>query len=246
MAEFDGKVALVLGGSRGIGAATCRRMAAHGAAVVIGYHSQAEAAEALAAEIVAAGGRATTVGGDIAATGTAETAVVRALAEFGRLDMLVVTAGVSSTGPLAETGPEEFARVFGANVLGTLLAVRAAVPYLTAPGGRIVTLASRLAMNPNVNGALYAGSKAAVVAMTEAWAKELGPRGITVNAVAPGMIETDMTREAVAARGAAVAAATPLGRIGQPDDVAAVIAFLASEDAGWVTGRTIRVDGGIV
>jgi 3-oxoacyl-[acyl-carrier protein] reductase len=246
MTSLEGKVAYVTGGSRGIGAATSRLLAARGAAVVIGYGTGADQAEALAQDIRSTGGRAAISGGNVTQKTTAEAGVAKALASFGRLDILVAAAGTSSQGMLADLTEDAYRAAFDTNVLGTLWAIQAAAPHLASPGGRIVTLSSRLAQNPFAGGAIYAGTKAAVIAMTESFAKELGSRGITVNSVAPGMIETDMTREAVAARGAAVAAQTPLGRIGQPEDVAAVVAFLASDDARWVTGRTIRTDGGIV
>jgi 3-oxoacyl-[acyl-carrier protein] reductase len=241
---LSGKVAIVTGGSRGIGAAVATTLAARGAAVVVGYGREAAAAEAVAAKIGAAGGRAAVAGGDARDPATAEAAVAAAQRAFGRLDILVTAAGVSVYRPLAEIDEAHVRDVFDVNVLGTVLAIRAASPHLPE-GGRIVTFASRLALNPLPGSAIYSASKAAVIGLTQTFALELGPRGITVNAVAPGMIETDMTREAVAARGAAVAAATPLRRIGQPDDVAGVVAFLASDDARWITGRTLRADGGL-
>lgn len=243
---LDGKVAFVTGASRGIGAETARLLASRGASVVVGYGAAADEANAVAEEIRRAGGRAEVSGGDVRDAATAEAGVAAALEAFGRLDILVTAAGIASYLPLGEIDEAHYRDVFDVNVLGTIHAIRAAAPHLASPGGRIVTLASRRAANPDPGTAVYSGSKAAVVAMTEAFAKELGPRGITVNAVSPGLIETDMTRDAVASRGEAAAAATPLGRIGQPGDVAAVIAFLASDDARWVTGRVIRADGGIV
>ena len=243
---LHGKVALVTGASRGIGAATARLLAERGAAVVLGYGKAAAEAAALAAEIRDAGGKAEISGGDVRLGATAEAAVATAVRAFGRLDILVTAAGISGRYLLAEIDEALYREVYDINVLGTLLAIQAAAPHLTAPGGRIITISSRLARNPAPGAALYSGSKAAVVAMTEAFAKELGGRGITVNSVAPGLIETDMTRAAVANRGASVVAETPLGRLGQPGDVAGVVAFFASDDAAWVTGRTLRADGGIV
>jgi 3-oxoacyl-[acyl-carrier protein] reductase len=246
METLDGKVAVITGGSRGIGAATARLLARRGAAVVIVYATSEGPARALADEIAAAGGKARISGGDVRDPATSAAAVRAALDAFGGLDILVTAAGVGSQGALGEITEARYREVFDINLLGTLLPIQAAAPHLTAPGGRIVTISSRLAQNPFPGSALYAGAKAAVLAMTEALARELGPRGITVNTVLPGMIETAMTREAVAERGAAVAAQTPLGRIGQPEDVARAIAFFASEDSRWVTGRAMRVDGGIV
>lgn len=245
MEKLAGKVALITGGSRGIGAATAQLLAKRGAAVVIVYGSSERPANALADQIRQQGGQAAVAGGDLRLGATAEAAVRCALDSFGRLDILVTAAGVSSLAPLSAITEADYRSLFDINVLGTLLSVQAAAPHLTSPGGRIITVSSRLAQNPFPGAALYSGSKAAVLAMTQAFAKELGPRGITVNAVLPGMIETEMTREAVAARGASVAAETPLRRIGQPEDVARAIAMLASEESGWITGQAVRVDGGL-
>jgi 3-oxoacyl-[acyl-carrier protein] reductase len=246
MGQFDGKVALVTGGSRGIGAECARLLAMRGASVIVGYGQAAGEAEAVASVIRDTGGRAATSGGDARDPATGKAAVAKALETFGGLDILVTSAGVLGNAPLEDIDAEMFRTVYEINVLGTLLTIQAAVPHMTSPGGRIVTFSSRFAVNPPAGNAAYSASKAAVIAMTETFAKELGPRGITVNAVAPGLIETDMTREIVAARGEAMAAQTPLGRIGLPGDVAGVVAFLASDDARWVTGRTVRADGGIV
>jgi len=135
--------------------------------------------------------------------------------------------------------------ILDANVLGTVLLTQAVLAHLTAPGGRIINFASALAFRPIPASSVYAASKAAVATLTHAWSKELGPRGITVNAIAPGVIETDMTAAILADRGAAVVAATPLGRIGQTDDIAGIALFLCSAEAGWITGRTIIADGGV-
>lgn len=244
--QLNGKVALVTGGSQGIGAATARLLASRGAAVVVGYSRSADAAVAVADAILAAGGRADIVGGDVRDPAAAAAAVARAIDSFGRLDILVTAAGISGRWLLADIDEAHYRDVFDVNVWGTVVAIQAAAPHMTSPGGRIVTVTSRMALNPMPGAALYSGAKAAVNAMTEAFAKELGDRGITVNAVAPGLIESDRMRDAVATRGHETVALTPLGRIGQPDDVAGVVAFLASDDARWVTGRVIRVDGGIV
>lgn len=246
MGQFDRKVALVTGGSRGIGAECARLLAARGASVVVGYGQSAGDAETVAQAIRKAGGQAEISGGDARDPATGTAAVTKAMETYGRLDILVTSAGVMGYALLEDIDPEIFRTVYDTNVLGTLLMIQAAVPHMTSPGGRIVTFSSRFALSPLAGNAAYSASKAAVIAMTETFAKELGPRGITVNSVAPGLIETDMTREAVATRGVAVTAQTPLGRIGQPGDVAGVVAFLASDDARWVTGRTVRADGGIV
>ncbi|MDN2578657.1 glucose 1-dehydrogenase [Aquibium sp. ELW1220] len=243
--SFEGKAVLVTGGSRGIGAAVARRFGSLGAHVAVGYRSGRDAAEALAAEIVAAGGTAVAVAGDVAVPSQAQAMVTRAHDAFGRLDVLVNAAGVGPYLPLAEIDEAHCRAIFDTNVLGTIMLTQAAAPLLPSPGGRIVHFASRLAFNPIPTSSVYSASKAAVVTLVHGFARELGPRGITVNAVAPGVIETDMTADILRERGEQILAATPLRRIGQPDDIAGVVTFLASADAGWVTGRTIIADGGL-
>lgn len=244
--QFENKVAWVTGGTRGIGKSVVRMFARRGGSVLIGYSSHGEDAENLANEIRNAGGKAETAGGDVRDPDAARAAVRRALDSFGRLDVVVTSAGVAGRDHLEEIDEEKYRRTYDINVWGTIVTIQAAAPHLSAPGGRIITVTSRAALNPFAGAALYAGAKAAVNAITESFARELGPRGITVNAVAPGLIESERMAAAVATRGHETVALTPLGRIGQPDDVADVVAFLASEDSRWVTGRVLRVDGGIV
>jgi 3-oxoacyl-[acyl-carrier protein] reductase len=243
--SFEGKAVLVTGGSRGIGAAVVRRFGSLGAHVAVGYRSGRDAAEALCAEIAAAGGTAVAVAGDVAVPAQAQAMVGRAHEAFGRLDVLVNAAGIGPYLPLAEIDEAHCRAIFDTNVLGTIMLTQAAAPLLPSPGGRIVHFASRLAFNPLPTSSVYSASKAAVVTLVHGFARELGPRGITVNAVAPGVIETDMTADILRERGEQILAATPLRRIGQPDDIAGVVTFLASADAGWVTGRTIIADGGL-
>lgn len=243
--RFDGKAILVTGGSRGIGAAVARRLAGEGAAVAIGYRAAADAAGRMVAAIEAGGGRAIAVAGDLGASGAAEAMVAAAHAGLGRLDGMVNAAGIGPYRPLAEVDEDYIRSIFDTNVTAAIMLTRAAAAVLPSPGGRIVHFASRLAYNPLPTSTVYAASKAAVVALTHGYARELGPRGITVNAVAPGLIETDMTADIIVERGAGIRAMTPLGRIGQPDDVAGIVAFLLSDDARWVTGRTILADGGL-
>ena len=246
MATTDGsaKVALVAGGSRGIGAAVARRLAADGLAVAVGYRSAATEADAIVRDIEAAGGQAVAVQGDIGRDGDAARMVEAVVQRFGRLDVLVNTAGVGPYRPLATVDEAYVREMFDTNVLGSIMLTKAAAAAMR-DGGRIVHFASRLAYSPIPTSTVYAASKAAVIALTHGYAKELGPRGITVNAVAPGVIETDMTTKIIAERGEQIRATTPLGRIGQPDDIAGIVAFLASDDARWVTGRTILADGGL-
>ncbi len=239
------KVALVIGGSRGIGAAVARRFAADGCSVAIGYCTNRQAAEGVVSEITAAGGRSASVQGDITERGDAQKVVQETLYHFSKIDILVVSAGIAPYRPLQAVDSAFVRKIFDVNVLGVILAIQAALPHLPSPGGRIITFASGLAFRPIPTSSVYAASKAAVVSITHAFSKELGPKGITINAVAPGVIETEMTAEILKQRGTEILSATPLGRIGQPTDIAGIVVFLASAEAGWITGRTILADGGV-
>lgn len=245
MAGLEGKRVLVTGGSRGIGAAVARRFAADGAQVAIGYRSGTAEAEALAQALRAAGATVHLVAGDVADPAQAAAMVQTAHRALGGLDILVNAAGIGPYLPLAAITPDHVRSLLDINIGGTVFLTQAAAALITAPGGRIIHFSSRLAQNPLPTSAVYSATKAAVNTLVHAFARELGPRGITVNAVAPGVIETDMTRQIIAERGAQIRAATPLARIGQPQDVTGVVAFLASADAGWITGRTLIVDGGL-
>ena len=171
--------------------------------------------------------------------------VAQVVARFGHIDVLVNCAGIGGNRPFEACDPDFFHAIFDTNVLGTVTVIQAALPHLTAPGGRIINFSSGLATRPIPTSSIYAASKAAVAALSHALAKEFGPRGITVNTIAPGVIETDMTTDILAERGAGILAMTPLGRIGQTDDIAGIALFLASPDAGWLTGRTLIADGGV-
>ena len=240
------KVALVIGGSRGIGASVAQRFGTCGCRVAIGYRARSDAAEKVAAQIVAAGGRCVTAKGNITEAAGAQKIVDVCVNQYGQIDILVISAGVAPYRPLDAVDAAFVREVFDANVLGTILATQAALPNLTSPGGRIVNFASGLAFRPIPTTSVYAASKAAVMSLTHAFSKELGPKGITVNAVAPGVIETDVTTAILEQRGGEILAATPLGRIGQPVDIAGIVIFLASPDAGWITGRTILADSGVL
>jgi 3-oxoacyl-[acyl-carrier protein] reductase len=246
MRPFDDKTVLVTGGSRGIGAAVVARFAQLGARVAIGYREREDAARRLADTIEAAGGAALPVKGDLAREDDIEPIVARTLERFGGIDILVNCAAVAPYRPLESIDAAHIREIFDANVMGAALITKAVAPHLPSPGGRIIHFSSRLAYGPIPTSSIYAASKAAVIALVQAFSKELGPRGITVNAVAPGVIETDMTLDVLRERGAAIRAGTPLGRIGQPDDIAGVVTFLASPEAGWITGRTILADGGFM
>lgn len=243
--RFDGKSVLVAGGSRGIGAEIARRFGAEGAKVAIGYRAASGAANRLVAELRDDGGEAIALAGDIGVPDEAE-AMVRATHDaFDRIDIVVNTAGIGPYLPLEKIDADHFHAIFNTNVLGTIMLTRAAAPLLPSPGGRIIHFSSRLAFNPLPTTSVYSASKAAVTTLVHAYARELGPKGITVNAVAPGVIETDMTAQIIVERGEQIRSMTPLGRIGQPEDIAGIVAFLASDDAGWITGRTIIADGGL-
>jgi 3-oxoacyl-[acyl-carrier protein] reductase len=240
-----GKVVLVTGGSRGIGAAIARRFASVGSKVVIGCRNGGAAAKAVLDDIAAKGTEGVAVLGDIANPEAAQAIVAQLVAQFGHIDVVVNCAGISDHRPFEASDPAFFHAIFNTNVLGTIAVIQAALPHLTAPGGRIINFSSALATRPIPKTSIYSASKAAVAALSHALAKELGPRGITVNTIAPGVIETEMTTSVLAERGANILSMTPLGRIGQPDDVSGVALFLASPDAGWLTGRTFIVDGGV-
>ena len=239
-----GKVALVAGGSRGIGTAVARRLAKDGMAVAVGYRNSAAEAEAIVRDIQAAGGQALAVQGDVGHDGDPAQMVDETVQHFGRFDVLVNTAGIGPYRALDAVDEAYIRAMFDTNVTGAIMLTKAAAAVMQE-GGRIIQVSSRLAYSPIPTSTVYAASKAAVQVMVHGFAKELGSRGITVNAVAPGVIETDMTTKIIAERGEQIRATTPLGRIGQPDDIAGIVAFLASDDARWITGRTILADGGL-
>ena len=246
VAGLEGKVVLVTGGSRGIGAAISRRFAALGSRVVIVYRSDHEAApRSWPINWPAPTVNCIAVQGDIAEPDDIKAVVASTVEQFGGIDVLVNCAGIGGNRPLGKIDAAFVRKIMDTNVLGTVLMAEASLPHLTSPGGRIINISSGLAYRPIPGSSVYSASKAAVVALTHALGKELGPRGITVNCVAPGVIETDMTTTILAERGDQILAMTPLARIGQPDDIAGIVTFLASSEAGWVTGRTIIADGGI-
>jgi len=242
---LSGKTVLVTGGSRGIGAAIARRFASVGSKLAIGCRGKSAAAAEVLDDIATMGTEGVAVLGDIADPEAARAMVAQAVQRFGHLDVVVNCAGISDHRPFEASDPAFFHAIFDTNVLGTIAVIQAALPHLAAPGGRIINFSSGLATRPIPGTSIYAASKAAVAALSHALAKEFGPRGITVNTIAPGVIETDMTTGILAERGQSILAMTPLGRIGQPDDISGVALFLASPDAGWLTGRTFIVDGGV-
>jgi len=239
------RVALVTGGSRGIGAAIVRRLARDGFAVAINYASSAHEADALAAEIRDAGGRALAVRADVSKAAEVTALFDQVQAELGRIDVLVNSAGVLSVQPLADTTDEQFERTFDINTRGTFNTLRAAATRL-ADGGRVVNVSSTtIALNlPGY--AIYIGSKAAVESFTHVFSKELRGRQITVNAVAPGPVATELFLKGKSPELIEhFTKLPPLERLGQPEDIAGVVSFLAGPDSGWVNGQILRANGGI-
>jgi 3-oxoacyl-[acyl-carrier protein] reductase len=247
MSDLKGKVAVVTGGSKGIGAAIAKALSAAGAAVVVNYASSKTDAEHVVAAIAAKGGKAIAVKGDVAKPADVERLFDETKKAFGRLDVLVNNAGVYKYVPIEQTTADEFNRQFNTNVLGTLLAIKEAVKHFGPNGGSIINMSSVVSLKPVATAAIYSATKSAVDAITRALAVELGPRKIRVNAIAPGLTETEGTHDAGMIGSdfqKASLATIPLGRLGQPDDIARVAVFLASDDAGWITGERIPASGG--
>jgi len=247
MNKLNNKVAIVTGASKGIGAGIARRLAADGAQVVVNYASSRSGADKVVADIVSAGGAAIAVGADVTSEAQAIALVEAAIARFGRLDIVVNNAGIYQLAPIEDSTEALYRRQFDLNVLGPLLVIRAALPYLVE-GGSIINIGSNVTRVLPPDSAVYTGTKGALDAITGVLARELGPRGIRVNAVNPGMIETEGTHAAGAIGSAFQAwyeSLTPLGRIGQVQDVAPIVSYLASSDAGWVTGEIILASGGM-
>ena len=246
MSRLSGKVALVTGASKGIGAAIATALAAEGAAVAVNYASDKAGADKTVAAITAAGGRAVAVQGSVA--DAAERIVAETVVAFGKVDVLVNNAGVYAKFPLADITAAEFHRQFDTNVLGLLLTTQAAAAHFPAEGGSVINVGSVVSRITPPEGAIYNATKGAVDAITATLAKELGPRQIRVNSVNPGLVETEGTHAAGYVKGdygSTVASRTPLGRLGQPQDIAGVAVFLASDDSRWVTGETIITAGGV-
>jgi 3-oxoacyl-[acyl-carrier protein] reductase len=245
--SLSGKIAIVTGGSRGIGAAICRRLARDGARVVVNYSAAAAPAEAVVAEVRAAGGEAVVVKADLTDPAGAKALLDGAAAAFGgaRPDILVANAGAYDARPIDQIDLAHYQKLFDLNVRGPVL-VAAEMARRMNDNGRIVCISSAAARQAAAGAGVYAASKAAVEALVRCWAVDLGPRGITVNAVAPGTTGTEAVNANFPdAAKQAVIAKTSLARLGRPNDIADVVAFLCSDDARWVTGTHVDATGGV-
>src|SRR5260370_40306883 len=247
MAKLAGKVAVVTGASKGIGAAIAKQLASDGASVVVNYASSAKEAEDVVAKIKAAGGTAKAVRADVSKPAESRQLIDATISEFGRIDILVNNAGVYEFLPLQEITEAHFDRMFNLNVKGLLFATQAAVAAFGDHGGYIINIGSVASQVAPAGGSAYSASKGAVDVLTRSLATELGARKIVVNAVLPGAVETEGARSMPGfdQMHAQFLPRTPLGRVGQPHDIATVVSFLASEDAGWITGQVIPVTGGL-
>jgi 3-oxoacyl-[acyl-carrier protein] reductase len=247
MSELTGKVAVVTGASKGIGAGIAKGLAAAGAAVVVNYASSKAGAERVVAEITSKGGKAIAVHGNVAEAKDVQRLFEETKKAFGSLDVLVNNAGVFEFSPLEAVTETEFHREFNINVLGTILATREALKYFGPAGGSVINLSSVAGMKAIPNSVVYSATKGAVNAITRVLANELGARKIRVNAIAPGPVETEGVHE-LGILGSdfekQMVAETPLGRIAQPVDIARIAVFLASDSSGWLTGDIITASGG--
>ncbi|MGG1949179.1 glucose 1-dehydrogenase [Trinickia sp. NRRL B-1857] len=247
MGKLAGKVAVVTGASKGIGAGIAKALAREGASVVVNYASSKAGADAVVAAIESAGGKAIAVGGDVSKAADAQGIVDAAIETFGRLDIVVNNSGVYELAPIEEFTEEQFHRQFNTNVLGVLLTTRAALKHL-GEGASIINVSSVVTTITPPGTAVYSGTKGAVDAITGVLARELGPKKIRVNAINPGVVITEGTHAAGIVGSdfeAQAVSQTPLGRTGQPEDIASIAAFLASDDSGWLTGEQIVASGGM-
>ena len=246
MSDLKGKVAVVTGASKGIGAAIAKSLSAAGAAVVVNYSAARDGADRVVTDIKARGGRAIAVQGNVANAADVQRLFAETKKAFGSLDVLVNNAGVYMFQALEEITEDEFHREFNINVLGTILVTKEAVKHFGPNGGSVINISS-IASEGEPDAAIYSGTKGAVEAITRALAAELGPRKIRVNAIAPGVIETEGTHRLAIVGGdfeKEAIARTPLGRTGQPDDVARIAVFLASDDSDWISGERLAASGG--
>jgi 3-oxoacyl-[acyl-carrier protein] reductase len=245
--KLAGKVAVVTGASKGIGASIAKHLAAEGASVVVNYASSKTGADKVVTEITSAGGKAIAVQGDVAKKTDIERLFAETKKAFGPLDVLVNNAGIYEFAPLEQITEEHFHKQFNLNVLGLLLTTQEALKYFSSTGGSVINISSLVSTLAPPNAAVYSATKGAVDTITASLAKELGARKIRVNAVRPGLVETEGTVTSGFTSGEfhdQYIKNAPLGRIGQPQDIAAAVTFLASSDSSWVTGETLLVSGG--
>ena len=246
MFDLAGKIAIVTGGSRGIGRATSVALAQAGALVLVNYRSNEEAARETVRLIEEAGGQAELAAFDVADPDSVDQSIKEALTRHGRIDILVNNAGISIDQLLLRVSAKDLEMTWATNVNGAVYCAKACIrPMMKKRWGRIINLSSVVAESGNAGQAVYSASKAALLGLTRSLAREYASRGITVNAVAPGFIETDMTADLPEAARQGIVDQTPLGRIGRPEEVAAAVVFLASEEAGYITGQVVRVNGGM-
>jgi len=246
-AELNGQVAVVTGASRGIGRAVALQLAALGAKVVVNYHSHPEAAEAVVEQIRSAGGEALAVRADVSEPAAAQKLMDEALAAYGRIDILVNNAGVTRDNLLLRMSEQDWDTVMDINLKGAFNCLKSATkPMMKQRYGRVVNITSVSGLAGNAGQANYSAAKAGLVGLTKAVAKELGSRNITINAVAPGFIETELTAGLAEDLMKTAVSLTPLGRLGQPDDVAHAVVFFVSDGASYITGQVLSVDGGFV
>ena len=248
MAKLANKIAVVTGASKGIGAGIAKALAAAGATVVVNYSTSKEGADRVVAEIEKDGGKAVAIGGNVSKSADVDALFAATAKHFGRVDVLVNNAGIYAFSPLEAITEESIDAIFNVNVKGLLLATKAAVALFPSDGGSVINIGSVVSEQTPPMSAIYTGTKGAVDAITRVLAKELGPKKIRVNAVNPGLTLTEGVQTAGVVGGemeTAMVAQTPLGRLGKPDDIADVVAFLASEDARWVTGALLQAGGGL-
>jgi len=248
MGKLTGKVAVVTGASKGIGAGIAKGMASEGASVVVNYSSSKEGADRVVQEITREGGKAIAVQGDMSKSADVKRLFTETKKAFGSVDILVNNAGVYQFDPLENVTEEEFHREFNTNVLGPILTTQESVKQFGPEGGNIINIGSIASSNPPPMGLVYAATKSAVDSLTRSLAMELGPRKIRVNTIAPGGVETEGVHQAGIIGSdfeKQMVSNTPLGRLGQPEDIARVAVFLASDDSEWVTGERLTVSGGL-
>ena len=246
MSKLTGKVAIVTGASKGIGAAIAKSLAADGASVVVNYASSKAGAEKVVAAITAAGGKAVAVGGDVSKAADAKGIIDAAIKNYGRIDILVNNSGVYEFAPIESVTEDSFHKLFNVNVLGLLLTTQAAVQYLKE-GASIINIGSAVSRITPPNSAVYTGTKGAVDAITGVLARELGPRKIRVNTINPGVVDTEGTHTAGIGSDfeKQYIAQTSLGRTGQVGDIASIASFLASDESSWLTGEQLLASGGL-